>query len=106
MNHYSPTDIVLILTAIFTGICSVIAAVKSNAGARDSKSNGDKLDAAKDTLDKQDTKLETIHTVSNGNLSRALAKVDELTVKLESAMVENIRLREDIADFNKRKRTP
>lgn len=106
MNHFSPTDIVLIIGAIFTGICSVIAAIKSSTGAKESKTSNEKLDRAKASLDHQDSKLADIHTATNGNLSRALAKVDELTTKLDMLTVENARLRDDVATFNKRKHTP
>lgn len=64
MKNMSATDIVLILTCVFTGLCSVIAAVKSN-------------NASKNTSDSQGT-INTIHKLTNGNLAEAKAKLERV----------------------------
>lgn len=62
MTNLTATDYVLIIGAIFTGICSVIAAWKSNKGSNIAVDN------------KQ--KLEEIHGQVNGNLSGVSDRLD------------------------------
>jgi hypothetical protein len=64
MKGMSSTDIVLIIGAFFTGICSVIAALKANRGAKNSESNR--------------TKLDEVHTKVNGNLETLKNENDHL----------------------------
>lgn len=63
------SEYVLIITAIFTGICSVIAAIKSTKVAEVSKTNKEKLD--------------TIHKLTNGNLSDVKSKLETETNRNE-----------------------
>lgn len=67
LSHATATDIVLILTCIFTGAVTVINAFKG-------KSNSDKLDA--------------IHKQTNGNLSGLNAKLED-AVKQNALIAKN-----------------
>lgn len=56
------SEYALLITAIFTGICSVIAAFKSNKGSNLAVGNKEKL--------------EEIHNLTNGNLSEVKEQRD------------------------------
>lgn len=71
MRNLTATDITLILTCFFTGICSIIAAIKANKSSNTNESNSNKLDV--------------IHQQTNGNLSEQKAKLEELNRKYERA---------------------
>lgn len=85
MHNLTSAEIVLIITTIFTGIVSVIGAIKGNTSNK--------------RLEKQDEKLDVIHSAANGNLAKALEKIDALAE-------ENRKLREQNQAFNRRKHTP
>ena len=57
------TDYVLIIGAVFTGICSVIAAVKANRSAIVSKQTAVKTGT-------NEAKLNQIHNLTNGSLDK------------------------------------
>lgn len=61
--HYTATDTVLVITAICTGIVSIIAAWRANNAAALSFKSNVKLDQAKD-------KLEEVSKATNGNLTK------------------------------------
>jgi hypothetical protein len=58
-THMTATDIVLIITALATAICSIIAAVKSTSAANDAKSATDSTQAT--------------HAAVNGRMSEMIA---------------------------------
>ena len=78
MHNMTATDIVLILTCVFTGVCSVIAALKSNKASKDTEGNKEKL--------------EKIHDQTNGNLS-------EMKLKQHKIEEENARLQRIIQEL-------
>ena len=68
-HSWSPSDVVMVLTAIFTGICSVIAAWKATKSEKKSE-----IIAAK--ADDNASKLNTIHSLTNGNLTRTQIELE------------------------------
>lgn len=91
MTHvWSPSDVVMILTAVFTGICSVIAAWKANQSNKKADLAAYKSDIAahsaqvvSDKADDNGAKLDEIHTLTNGNLSRTQEELDQ-TIKMKN----------------------
>lgn len=69
VHQMTSTDILLILGGIGTLVCSIISALKTTTTGR-------KVDGTKAHLEKQDEKLETIHTQTNGNLTTVQAQLE------------------------------
>lgn len=66
---WTPADVVLILTTVTTGVCSIIAALKATKSARSSKVVEHRaFDNAR--------KLDTIHSLTNGNLCRVQEELE------------------------------
>lgn len=65
LNHsWTPADMVMVLSAIFTGVCSIIAALKATKSEKTSK-------VIENKAFDNSMKLDSIHSLANGNLSRA-----------------------------------
>lgn len=69
IHQMTTQDILLIIGAVTTMSCSIIAAFKTTTTGR-------KVDGTKAHLEKQDEKLETIHTQTNGNLASVQAQLE------------------------------
>lgn len=72
---YSVQDVLLIIGAITTMVCSIIAALKTTTTGR-------KMDSHTEHLTKQDETLNTIETQTNGNLT-------DMRDRLAAARLEN-----------------
>lgn len=82
--HYTATELVLIISAIFTGLCSVIAAWKANSAAKSGNTSNEKLDDAR-------IKLEAVHETTNGNLTKKdeeIANLKQGSKYLRSLIIE------------------
>lgn len=69
LHQMTTQDILLIIGAITTMACSIIAALKTVATGR-------KVDGTKAHLEKQDEKLHTIDTQTNGHLTALQAQLE------------------------------
>lgn len=76
MNKWDPSQWVLVITTVSTAVCSIIAAIKANSSKKASEEvkaittvSNDKLDAVKDKAEENQSKLESIHNLSNGTMT-------------------------------------
>lgn len=83
--NFSSAEWILIITTITTGVVSIIGALRSGTNSR-------KLDdAKKDLVERatvQESKLDEIHTATNGNLHKALREIEELKREIKRLRTE------------------
>lgn len=76
MHNWSPSDVVMILTALFGGLCSLVAAIKATKSENKSSIVSEKADV-------NGQKLDEIHTLTNGNLTKTQAELDLAKKRVE-----------------------
>lgn len=75
-HSWSPSDVVMILTALFGGLCSLVAAIKATKSDNKSSIVSEKADI-------NGQKLDEIHTLTNGNLSKTQEELDLVKKRAE-----------------------
>jgi|SRR6266850_3071796 len=113
-HNWSPTDVVLIITSISGGICSIIAALRATKAS-------EKADQVANNQIVNSQKLDEVHTLANGNLTKAQEELemvkrqkeflDKLVIELTSnspvGLLEDARKRVEtkLAEVGKRRRS-
>lgn len=95
MDNWGPADYVMVISAIFTGIASTIAAIratkadnKATVAAEKSDLAAEKAELVSNTAQVNTEKLDEIHHLTNGNLSKTQ---DELELeKRKNAFLEKV----------------
>lgn len=80
-HNWTPADMVMVISAIFTGVCSIIAALKATKSEKISKVVSSK---ATDNSDK----LDSIHSLTDGNLTRTQQELE--LEKIKNAHLQRI----------------
>lgn len=95
--HYTSSEMVFLITAICSGICSIIAAVKANQSKVIGEDNSHKLTDVKASAEKNaeiaavnneiavrsHSKLGTIQNLADGNLSDIKSELEKTTRKIQ-----------------------
>ena len=83
MNTWTPSDYVLVIGAIFTGLCSLVAAIKATKADNKATIAAQKSDiaaieakAVSEKANENSQKIDEVHHLTNGNLSRTQEELE------------------------------
>ena len=83
MDNWSPSDVVMIITAVFGGLCSLVAAIKATSANNKATVAAQKSDIAaikaqetQNKANENSLKIDEVHTLTNGNLTKTQEELE------------------------------